>query len=91
MPAGLEESFKYLTKGEKANFFVQPNWGYGSKGKPEWGITATTPIIFTIHLLDFTKGKGTYEMDIDEKAALMKKKKDQGNEHTHSSHPVLIR
>ena len=54
---------------------------YGDQGDELRGIPPDTALKYTLELLDYTKGKESWAMSVDERIELMAKKKAQGNEY----------
>jgi len=77
---GFEEAVKNMYRGETARFFIKPKYGFGNKGNQDKKIEPNTNLIYEITLLEFTKGRESWEMSTEEKIAYGTKKKTQGNE-----------
>jgi peptidylprolyl isomerase len=75
---GWEIGVASMKKGEVAEFFLAPTYGYGDRGAGD-KIPGNSALIFEIELINFyEKPKSKYEMDLPEKLALAKKAKDEG-------------
>jgi len=51
---GVEEAMSKMCDGEKAHVWIHPGrWGFGSAGKPEFGIPGEALLEYVIHLKKF--------------------------------------
>jgi len=76
---GLEEGIKNMLKKEKSEFYIKSNYGYGEQGNEKKAVPPNTDLVYTVELIDFEKGKESWEMNQDEKLASGTKTKNQGN------------
>eukprot|EP01026_Neomeris_dumetosa_P027847 TRINITY_DN225_c1_g1_i1.p1 TRINITY_DN225_c1_g1~~TRINITY_DN225_c1_g1_i1.p1 ORF type:complete len:578 (+),score=125.51 TRINITY_DN225_c1_g1_i1:85-1818(+) len=81
-PAIIEQIIMNMKKGEVAQAFVPPEYGYGSDATGSTGkiIPDNVHLIFEITLIDFDNPKEQYEMDNIEKIVAAKELKIKGNE-----------
>ena len=68
-----------MYEGESSRFWVKPSYGYGSDGNKELGVPPNATLIYDIELIEFTKGKERFEMNLEEKIDLSLSLKDKGN------------
>jgi len=78
---GLEEGVKNMLKGERSILFVSPMYGFGTRGDESLGAPPNFDLEFDVELLNFEKGKESFEMDYEGKRDRMKTLKDCGNAH----------
>jgi FK506-binding protein 4/5 len=79
VPEGLEKAIESMTLGEKSQFFVKPNYGYGEFGYPELKVPSNASLVYELELVSFEKGKESWEMEKAEKIEYAQLLKDQGN------------
>ena len=79
VPTGFEKAIESMTKGEKADFLVKSSYGYSTWGNVELGVEMDTDLRYEITLVDFTKGKETWELEKSEKVDAALRLKTQGN------------
>ncbi len=65
--------------GEQTTFYVRPDYGFGGQGSAELGVPPEAELIYDVELLDFQKGKDTWDMNVDEKLARGNQRKELGN------------
>jgi len=71
---GLDKAVQEMKRSEKASFAIQPQYAYGSVGKPELNIQPGDTLTYEIELLDCEHDKDTYEMSFEEKCLFSTKK-----------------
>ena len=52
---GLERGIEKMTKGEEAEFVIQPSYGFGSNGNAEKNVPPNTEVTYSVTLTDFVK------------------------------------
>lgn len=76
---GVEKALEKMHKGEKSEFLLQPKYGYGDSGSRELNVPPNSVLSATIELLDFEVEKPSWEMSAEEKIAVAKARKEEGN------------
>lgn len=80
IPLGVDRAMENMQKGECCLLYLQPKYGYGKEGKPEYNIGPNAELVYEVTLKDFQKAKESWEMDLKEKleqAVLIKQKGTQ--------------
>jgi FK506-binding protein 4/5 len=77
---GIEQAVLSMTKGEVASFVLSPKYGYGVKGNAELNVPATSTLVGTLELVDFTNLKQIYELTDEERIANAGDMRVKGNE-----------
>ncbi|XP_034537670.1 peptidyl-prolyl cis-trans isomerase FKBP5 [Notolabrus celidotus] len=79
VPLGVDRAMDKMQKGECCVLYLQPKYGFGSEGKPEYKIGPDQEIIYEVTLKDFKRVKESWEMDLNEKLTLATGVKHKGN------------
>ena len=69
-----------MTKGEVASLVLSPKYGYGVKGDAGLNVPATSTLVGTLELVDFTNLKQIYEFTDEERIANAGDMRVKGNE-----------
>lgn len=68
-----------MRHGEKARFFLKPEYGYGPKTSTPFVQTHGSALVFDIELMAFTKVKSGHELTLAEKVNVAEELKSTGN------------
>ncbi|XP_020507498.2 peptidyl-prolyl cis-trans isomerase FKBP5 [Labrus bergylta] len=79
VPLGVDRAMDKMQKGECCLLYLQPKYGFGSEGKPEYKIGPDKEIVYEVTLKDFKRAKESWEMDLNEKLSLAFGVKHKGN------------
>eukprot|EP01123_Difflugia_compressa_P011155 TRINITY_DN4355_c0_g1_i1.p1 TRINITY_DN4355_c0_g1~~TRINITY_DN4355_c0_g1_i1.p1 ORF type:complete len:276 (-),score=75.46 TRINITY_DN4355_c0_g1_i1:112-861(-) len=80
MPEGLQKALESMKNGEESIFKVKADHAYGSTGNKHYNIPPNTDICYHIHMVDFEKGKESWQLDsFDEKYSVSLRRKNEGN------------
>lgn len=74
----IEHAIQSFKKGERSLIKLKPKYAYGDKGEPSLNIPPNADIEYEIHLKNFEKAKGSWEMDSDEKLEQSEISKNKG-------------
>jgi FK506-binding protein 4/5 len=77
-PLGLEEGIRSMLKGETSKIMVKPAYGFRSEGHAEMKVPPNANLVYEVTLVDFTKGKESWDMSFEEKLQYMRHRKEQG-------------
>ncbi|XP_062853958.1 peptidyl-prolyl cis-trans isomerase FKBP5 [Trichomycterus rosablanca] len=80
VPLGVDRAMEKIQRGECCLLYLQPKYGFGKEGKPEYDIGPNAELLYEVTLQDFQKAKESWEMDLNEKleqAVLVKQKGTQ--------------
>ena len=69
-----------MTKGEVASLVLSPKYGYGVKGDAGLNVPATSTLVGTLELVDFTNLKQIYEFTDEERISNATLMRQQGND-----------
>ena len=75
---GIEKALYTMKKREKAELKIQARYGFGEKGKEEFGIPSGADVVYEVYLTSFENPMESYEMDLDEKMDASQKVKEKG-------------
>ncbi|KAK5617657.1 hypothetical protein CRENBAI_002173 [Crenichthys baileyi] len=81
IPLGVDRAMDKMQSGECCLLYLNPKYGFGSEGKPEYKIGPDKDIVYEVTLKDFKRAKESWEMDLNEKLALASGVKNKGNQY----------
>merc|ERR1711871_38469 len=76
---GLELAFEKMKRGERSHIYVNPTYGFGSKGNAELKVPANAALFYDVEIISFVKPKDSWDMDIKEKLDTADGMKASGN------------
>ena len=76
---GLESALFDMNKGEHSQFWIKPDYGFGTKANEQFNIPANSSVWYEIELVSFVKDKDTWEQTLQEKLDAADARKVAGN------------
>ncbi|XP_020789713.1 peptidyl-prolyl cis-trans isomerase FKBP5 [Boleophthalmus pectinirostris] len=86
IPLGVDRAMDKMQKSERCVLHLQPKYGFGSEGQPEFKIGPDKELEYDVTLKDFQRAKESWEMDLKEKLDLAPGVKHKGNQYFKGGH-----
>ncbi|NP_001084593.1 FKBP prolyl isomerase 4 S homeolog [Xenopus laevis] len=67
IPPGVETAIQQMEKGEEADLYLKPKYGFGIAGSAKYQIPPGAELQYDIRLKNFEKAKESWEMNAEEK------------------------
>lgn len=78
--SGLEYALKHFRRGERSRLEIVAKYGYGASGHREYGIPPNADLFYEVTMINFTRIKDHWDMNMNERLQYAETAKERGTE-----------